>query len=111
MSTQGDRHTALSLAAMLPTNRKEATAILSELHNLVEWQAGHQAPALRLIPITVIREKGVANAFGGRKIGAAATVAACIICLGIGWMIEPPIAGAGRQACALGASARVSQHP
>jgi hypothetical protein len=111
MSTQGDRHTALSLAAMLPTNHKEATAILSELHNLVEWQAGHQRPTLRLIPVTVIREKGVAVALGGPKIGAAAAIAACITCLGIGWLIEPPIAGAGRQACALGADLRLSQHP
>jgi hypothetical protein len=108
MSTQGNRHTALSLAAMLPTNHKEAAAILSELHDLMEWQAGTRPVVLRVIPI--VTEKSVAGAVGGRQIRAAAAVAACIISLGIGWLIESPIAGAERS-CALGASLRLSQHP
>jgi hypothetical protein len=49
MSNQQIRHTALSLAALLPINYKEALAVLAELRALVEWQAGHPMVALQVV--------------------------------------------------------------
>jgi hypothetical protein len=49
MSNQQVRHTALTIAALLPVNYKEALAVLAEIRALIEWQAGHPAATLQVV--------------------------------------------------------------
>jgi len=49
MPNQQVRHTALTIAALLPTNYKEALAVLAEIRALIEWQAGHSIAALQVV--------------------------------------------------------------
>ena len=49
MSNQQVRHTALTIAALLPVNYKEALAVLAEIRALIEWQAGHPAMTLQVV--------------------------------------------------------------
>jgi hypothetical protein len=49
MPNQQIRHTALTLAALLPTNYKEALAVLAEIRALIEWQAGHPIATLQVV--------------------------------------------------------------
>jgi len=49
MPNQQVRHTALTIAALLPTNYKEALAVLAEIRALIEWQAGHPMVSLQVI--------------------------------------------------------------
>ena len=102
MSAQHVRHTAMSMAALLPDNHKEAVAVLTEMRELVDWQVGSERrPLLKIVRTTPgprVKSWNFGAGLSSRaRVSVIAAVSACIISLGIGWMIEPPWAGAGHQ--------------